>query len=1069
MELISADRAAKLLGVSVKQLDVLEEQGLIHFTPAATGRHVYSSEEIARIKARRGLTVSDEAAKVDAQIERETISSVSNLMVLRRRVFILTSLVLSILLLLYVSLSFLFYAYPLQMSDFFGYYYRYNVAQARASGQTAESASNVLGVSSVNPISIGTYQEHTTPLADFLRPIAGTALVFVKAVDDQKFNQIVMPPIVSAPAVSPATGAATVTGTAPALTTLVGPPGGIGPTGPTGPTGNPGGTGVAGPTGSTGSTGITGPTGATGSTGVPGVSGPTGSTGGTGGVGVMGPTGSTGPTGLIGITGPTGSTGATGLAGVSGPTGATGGTGITGPTGSTGATGFIGVTGVTGPTGATGGIGVTGPTGSTGGTGGIGSTGPTGATGATGLAGITGPTGSTGATGSPGVTGPTGATGATGLMGAGGSPIMTQTNNLLYPYPVVNRSIALGSTTFSPTDNPSTTSTASALILLNGDTGTIALQQIANLNIDGSTQNGLTITAGAITQNTGGSSGTYNAARFTMPALTLTSGTALTGNGLLVTTDGLTQTSGSLTENGLLIDSMGSTITTGGTLNGIKITAPTTIPSVGTYNNLVLGTSTSSTANSYDAATIAVGNIASSAQQNFATLNITNGGTGYLDIEVLKGFINFQGMNTLYDDFTGKVLDTVGRWTFAGIAGGAGTCSTNIVSGVAGGVLRMTANAAGKGCDLSTQGATSLNTGWIQRGNNPVFETKLAISADAANTRVAAGFSNTAIVHGADTNASSHHAYILKRSTDTTWQCATDDGGATETFTDTGVTIVAGTYYRLRVELRSGTTPETICTVDNGTVKRTVVTATQPAATSPMDIYIQSQSTNATAKNFDLDYVRTWQDDPPLIVDNASNLTNDHVPVASDDGTVITPSPTPVPEATGSGSLAEQVSDAIVNILKNVVEFFGHVIFHGDVTFTGRPTFNQDTAGHAFIKAGEHETTVTYTKAYTHVPAVTTSINLVGGISPDSLPAYGIYDSSTQGFTIKLSRDAASDLSFSWMALAVTGDDVQAQGPTPEPSVAPPTPEEPTLTPTPTLAPTPTPEDTATPSAEPTP
>ena len=60
-------------------------------------------------------------------------------------------------------------------------------------------------------------------------------------------------------------------------------------------------------------------------------------------------------------------------------------------------------------------------------------------------------------------------------MGANGAPIMTQTNNLIYPYPVVNRSIALGSTTFSPSDNPSTTSTASALILLNGDTGSASI------------------------------------------------------------------------------------------------------------------------------------------------------------------------------------------------------------------------------------------------------------------------------------------------------------------------------------------------------------------------------------------------------------------------------------------------------------------------------------------------------------------------------------------------------------------------------------------------------------------
>ena len=60
-------------------------------------------------------------------------------------------------------------------------------------------------------------------------------------------------------------------------------------------------------------------------------------------------------------------------------------------------------------------------------------------------------------------------------MGAGGDPLFTQTNNLIYPFPVVNRSLALGSTTFDPGDNPSTTSTTSALILLDGNTGDVKI------------------------------------------------------------------------------------------------------------------------------------------------------------------------------------------------------------------------------------------------------------------------------------------------------------------------------------------------------------------------------------------------------------------------------------------------------------------------------------------------------------------------------------------------------------------------------------------------------------------
>jgi 6-phosphogluconolactonase (cycloisomerase 2 family) len=49
-------------------------------------------------------------------------------------------------------------------------------------------------------------------------------------------------------------------------------------------------------------------------------------------------------------------------------------------------------------------------------------------------------------------------------MGANGEPLFTQTNNLIYPYPVVDRSLALGS---SVNGGQSTTATSSALIFLN--------------------------------------------------------------------------------------------------------------------------------------------------------------------------------------------------------------------------------------------------------------------------------------------------------------------------------------------------------------------------------------------------------------------------------------------------------------------------------------------------------------------------------------------------------------------------------------------------------------------------
>lgn len=157
------------------------------------------------------------------------------------------------------------------------------------------------------------------------------------------------------------------------------------------------------------------------------------------------------------------------VAGSSGPTGTTGVTGTSGPTGSTG------VTGASGPTGATGGVGITGSSGPTGATGGVGITGASGPTGATGVTGASGPTGATGVTGASGPTGATGTagpTGGTGQIGANGEVLLTQTNNLIYPYPVVDRSLALGSTSGA---GQSTTATNSALIFLDGSTGNASL------------------------------------------------------------------------------------------------------------------------------------------------------------------------------------------------------------------------------------------------------------------------------------------------------------------------------------------------------------------------------------------------------------------------------------------------------------------------------------------------------------------------------------------------------------------------------------------------------------------
>lgn len=380
-------------------------------------------------------------------------------------------------------------------------------------------------------------------------------------------------------------------------------------------------------------------------------------------------------------------------------------------------------------------------------------------------------------------------------------------------------------------------------------------------------------------------------------------------------------------------------------------------------------------------------------------------------------------MNQLYEDFTNRVIDT-NRWTTT-LSGGGSTCS--ILAGSLNGLLRMVAGAGGvnRACELTTQAISSLTNGYYQRGNNPVFETKVTLSS-LTNDIAYAGFTDTRVTIGSNTNPNTNHAYFAKRSTDTNWQCVTDDGGATETYTDTGVVVAIGVAYRLRVELRSGSTPETICTIDdNTTVTKTVVTATQPGATSPMDAYLAIMVTaNTTAKNMDVDYVRVWQDNPITEVINAEGELVEEVTEVLEEPL---PSLIPTQNQSEAVSVVEEsvLSTSLLNLIKNlfesVVEFFGSVVFHGDTTFFGHTTVSKDAAGYVIVKAGEREVSVLFEKEYEGTPVVTVTNVLAGDQKIDEQPKFAVFDISSKGFKVTVSKSISSDLYFSWTAVAIEG------------------------------------------------
>jgi trimeric autotransporter adhesin len=122
---------------------------------------------------------------------------------------------------------------------------------------------------------------------------------------------------------------------------------------------------------------------------------------------------------------------------------------------------------------------------------------------------------------------------------------------------------------------------------------------------------------------------------------------------------------------------------------------------------------------------------------------------------------------------------------------------------------------------------------------------------------------------------------------------------------------------------------------------------------------------------------------------------------------------------TSSAYIPSEPVNASPPTLSELVEFLSKVIFRNDVTFAGRVTFDQDTAGYITIASGESEAQVVFVREYVGLPAVTANVTLTGDVSLDTIPASAIYDVSPTGFKIKLASPTPVDLSFAWIALSV--------------------------------------------------
>ena len=223
-----------------------------------------------------------------------------------------------------------------------------------------------------------------------------------------------------------------------------------------------------------------------------------------------------------------------------------------------------------------------------------------------------------------------------------------------------------------------------------------------------------------------------------------------------------------------------------------------------------------------------------------------------------------------------------------------------------------------------------------------------------------------------------------------------------------------------------------------------------------------------------IDYVRAWQDDPPLTVDSPATPT---VATAADGGLVVN-------DEDSKAVLADFVArhDSLVQndnltrmdrlgvgleIITPAITAEGLKIdsisalsdlinLKSDVVFFGRPYFNTDTAGFALVKERSTQVSVTYGTEYAETPIVNVTLNSddqkVQQIFGDHVQ-YAVIDSGTKGFTITVDQPARADTTFSWTAFAVNGAKTATSGQgyvaaQVEPSIEPSTPAVPSSDPT---------------------
>ncbi|GEM_PF-2648290 len=174
MEKISDSETAKLLGIPIERLQLLEERGLLHSTQKTDGTRSYLTTEVTRLRSRRGFTLADEASRVNAALQRDTTVSISSL----RKVFYALGTGVAAYCMLVIALAGLFAWYPVQTADWLGI--TPNVASSKSSKVIAAEKDS----QAAKP------ERAVTIINTILRPAGRASLDLIKALSPTSYAEI---------------------------------------------------------------------------------------------------------------------------------------------------------------------------------------------------------------------------------------------------------------------------------------------------------------------------------------------------------------------------------------------------------------------------------------------------------------------------------------------------------------------------------------------------------------------------------------------------------------------------------------------------------------------------------------------------------------------------------------------------------------------------------------------------------------------------------------------------------------------------------------------------------------